>query len=67
MTINEGNYICTASNKAGKDESVYQIRVVPYFTSIKNIDSKITPAASSDSQISSYSKNKININESNLY
>lgn len=62
MTFNEGNYICNATNKAGADESIYQIHVIPYH-STKKIDHNIIPAASSDSQISS-SRSKINVNES---
>lgn len=50
MTMNEGSYICNATNSAGADEWPYQVHVVPLSTTY-NHHHNIIPEASSDSQV----------------
>lgn len=64
MTLNEGKYICEASNSQGKDELAYGVHIVPFNNNNFIESNKIAPAASSDSQISSFIKNKSDANES---
>lgn len=67
MTLNEGKYSCEASNSQGKDELAYGVHIVPFNNNNFIESNKITPAASSDSQISSFSKNKSDANESKFW
>lgn len=46
LTMNEGSYICNASNSAGADEWPYQVHVVP-LSSTYNHHHNIIPEASS--------------------
>ena len=63
-TLNQGDYICNATNHAGFDEFTYRVHIIPYYSGNSGSSNQIVPAASSSDSHSVFTIGKSKLNES---